>query len=139
MSFDASKAFDRVRHDKLFECVRRRNISPLFIRIIANMYKLNSGRVIWNGYISEFYMKNGFKQNAVLNQFLFGIYLDFLLMEFNNYVTYALACADDLVLIEPNLQSIKTLLNIDLSLVLVLILTNHLFYVIFTILTLFRH
>ena len=63
----------------LFKCLRKRNICHLLIRIIANMYKLNSDRVIWNGYISEkFYMKNGVKQGAVLSPFLFGIYLDFL-------------------------------------------------------------
>ena len=122
---DASKAFDRVRHDKLFECLREKNICPLLNRIITNMYKLNSGRVIWNGYISEkFYMKNGVKQGAVLSPFLFGIYLDFLLMKLNNcgvgcYIgkraVNALAYADDLVLVAPTLQSMNTLLNITVE------------------------
>ena len=51
----------------------------MLIRIIASMNKLNSSRVIWNGYISEkFYMKNGIKQGAMLSPF----YLEYTLTYF---------------------------------------------------------
>ena len=122
---DASKAFDRVRHDKLFECLRKKNVCPLIIRIISNMYRLNTGRVRWNGAFSEkFSMSNGVKQGAILSPYLFNLYLDFLIIELNNsrvgcYIgnqaVNALSYADDLVLVSPTLQSMKVLLDIAID------------------------
>ena len=36
--FDASKAFDRVEYENLFNTLRDRNICPIVLRIIINMY-----------------------------------------------------------------------------------------------------
>ena len=86
------------------------------------MYDMNSGKVKWNGILSErFQMKNGIKQGSVLSPFLFSLYLDCLLMKLNNCgvgchissrSVNALAYADDLVLIGPTVNSMKILLNI---------------------------
>ncbi len=36
---DGSKAFDRIRHDKLFKILQDRGIHPLVLRLIIDMYK----------------------------------------------------------------------------------------------------
>ncbi len=36
---DASKAFDRIRHDKLLKILQDRGIHPLALRLIIDMYK----------------------------------------------------------------------------------------------------
>ena len=37
---DASKAFDKVKHDKLLECLLKKNVCSLIVRIILKMYSM---------------------------------------------------------------------------------------------------
>ncbi len=50
---DASKAFDRIRHDKLFKILLDRGIHPLAIRLIIDMYKKRKSRMSWNNVTGE--------------------------------------------------------------------------------------
>ena len=119
---DASKAFDRVRHDKLFPYLIGRNICPLILRIIAIMYAQNSARVRWNSSISEsFYMTCGVKQGGILSPFLFNLYLETLI---NSITNSKIGChvgnkpanifsyADDIVILAPTVNSLKQLIRI---------------------------
>ncbi len=45
---DASKAFGRIRHDKLFKILQDRGIHPLALRLIIDMYKRQKSRTSWN-------------------------------------------------------------------------------------------
>ncbi len=45
---DASKAFDKIRHDKLFKILHDRGIHPLALRLIIDMYKRQKSRTSWN-------------------------------------------------------------------------------------------
>ena len=45
---DASKAFDNVVYSKLFKILLQKGISPLYIRMIINMFLLNNCKVKWN-------------------------------------------------------------------------------------------
>ena len=104
---DASKAFDRVRYDKLFDELMTRNICPLFVRLLLTMYQLNNGIAKWKDKSSDmFKIQNGVKQGSVISPHLFAIYLDTLLVEINRskvgcYVgdqaCNILAFADDIV------------------------------------------
>ena len=49
---DATKAFDRVDYYKLFPKLIKRNISPVAIRLLLNLYTSQVSRVRWNDVIS---------------------------------------------------------------------------------------
>ena len=44
VSLDASKAFDRVRHDKLFDLLYRRGLPPIILRTVIYMYENQESR-----------------------------------------------------------------------------------------------
>ena len=49
---DASKAFDRVKFDCLFELLLDKKICPVVARLLAFIYTNQSGRIKWNGSVS---------------------------------------------------------------------------------------
>jgi hypothetical protein len=74
---DASKAFDKVHYCKLFSRLIERNVPPLIIRVLLNMYSGQHVRVLWNAIFScEFPVKNGVKQGGIISPILFCIYFD---------------------------------------------------------------
>ena len=119
---DASKAFDRVNHDKLFNDLLCQGLCPVIVRIVFNMYKLNSGKIRWNGFHSkEFKMTNGVKQGGIMSPLLFSFYLDPLLKRITNsgsgcYVGNrpgnVYGFADDLIILAPTITSLKNLIRI---------------------------
>ena len=81
---DATKAFDRVQYSKLFKLLIERDICPLIVRLLLNMYLISSAVVSWNGVKSEqFKICNGVKQGGVLSPLLFSIYINPLIQELN--------------------------------------------------------
>jgi len=50
---DATKAFDRVNYCKLFDVLVQRKLSPIFLRLLLNMYTSHVTRIMWNGVFSE--------------------------------------------------------------------------------------
>lgn len=119
---DATKAFDRVQYSKIFNLLLQRNICPLIVRLLANMYLINSAVVDWNGTISEsFEIGNGVKQGGVLSPILFAIYMDPLIKKLNDsnvgcrmghLNANCFVYADDVILLSPMLLSMKKLINI---------------------------
>jgi hypothetical protein len=74
---DASKAIDKVHYRKISSRLIERNVPPLIIRVLLNMYSGQHVRVLWNGIFScDFLVKNGVKQGGVISPILFGIYFD---------------------------------------------------------------
>ena len=74
---DASKAFDRVEYNQLFNRLRDRNMCPLVLRLLINMYINQKIRVKWNDVLSKQYsISNGVKQGGCLSPILFSIYLN---------------------------------------------------------------
>ncbi|CAL4208272.1 unnamed protein product, partial [Meganyctiphanes norvegica] len=53
LSLDASKAFDRVMHTKLFQILIDKSICPLVIRFLINIYVVSSAIVKWNSAMSD--------------------------------------------------------------------------------------
>ena len=104
MERDASKAFDRINHGKLFRLLLQRGMPPLIVRVLINCYVNQSISVSWNNHRSEsFDCLNGVKQGGVLSPILFTVYIDELLLKlrssgFGCYIddTFvgALGCAD---------------------------------------------
>ncbi len=44
---DASKAFDRVRYDRLVDLLYKRSIQPIILRTIIDMYERQDSRASW--------------------------------------------------------------------------------------------
>ena len=119
---DASKAFDKVKYDKLFRVLIENEICPLFVRIILNMYLQNNCTIKWNGIFSEnFDIKSGVKQGGVLSPLLFALYLDPLLKRLrdSNVGCYmgqtpvnSFSYADDIVILSPSITAMVKLIRI---------------------------
>ena len=78
---DASKAFDRVCHSKLFELLHHHNVCPIILRLLYNIYSRSEMQVKWkNSLSSTFKLLNGVKQGGVFSPILFSLYIDGLLV-----------------------------------------------------------
>ena len=119
---DASKAFDRVNLDKLFDILLARGMCPLTIRYLIYSHKNQSIRTQWKNEFSEpFKATNGVKQGGVLSSTLFEIYLDELFKELEqssvgcymgNIFVGALGFVDDTTLLAPSRGALKELYSI---------------------------
>ena len=106
---DASKAFDRVRHDMLFKLLIDRKLPVYVIRCLYDAYKRQKLRTAWNGSLSQsFETVNGIKQGSVISPVLFTVYMDELLIRLQEcgYGCYigkfyfgAMSSADDLIIV----------------------------------------
>ena len=74
---DASKAFDRVLHIKLFEKLIQRKVPMCFVRLLKHWYKEQTTQIKWGKHLSEpFRVTNGVRQGRALSPYLFAVYLD---------------------------------------------------------------
>ena len=118
---DASKAFDRLRHDRLFETLIKRGVPRVIIRFLLNSYSNQTMYVKWAAGLSEPSAAcNGVKQGGIISPILFSLYMDMLLnalkerdigCHIGNSFVGALAYADDLTLLSPSLSGLKSMLK----------------------------
>ena len=119
---DLSKAFDRVKHDKLFQLLIDRKVPGLFLRIIMDMYEHQTMRTVWNKrYSNSFETINGVRQGGIISPILFCVYVDTLLKQLETdgigcwvrgQFYGAIGYADDLKLLSPNVKGLKHMLEI---------------------------
>lgn len=119
---DASKAFDRVRHDRLFLLLIERKLPAVIIRIMLDSYKRQKLFTKWNTCSSQqFGILNGIKQGSVISPILFTVYMDVLLLrleacgygcKIGSYYYGALSYADDLTLLCPTVSGFQKMLKI---------------------------
>lgn len=119
---DASKAFDRINHCKLFNKLSERGIPGYLIRIFIFWYSCQTMQVKWGDSISDsFRVNNGVRQGGILSPLLFNVYLDDLSLQLNkcntgciigDHLCNHLMYADDLVLVSPYSMGLQQLLNI---------------------------
>lgn len=119
---DASKAFDRVNHRKLFDKLKRRGVPQYIVRILSYWYAHQSMQVKWGSSISApFGVSNGVRQGGILSPILFNLYVDDLSIQLRacntgcilgktliNHLMYA----DDLVVFSPSSAGLQDLLNV---------------------------
>jgi len=76
-SLDASKAFDRVNHTKLFNKMLERGLPGRIIRVLIDWYGKLFCMVKWNGSFSSWFcVKSGVRQGGIRSPFLFSFYID---------------------------------------------------------------
>jgi hypothetical protein len=119
---DASKAFDRLRYDLLFELLLQNNVNPLMIRLLINTFERQTVKTKWMATSSdEFHCQNGVRQGGILSPLLYSLYNDVLLKRLqcngsgcwigNNYYG-ALSYADDLCILSPTVNGLQDMLDI---------------------------
>ena len=114
---DATKAFDRVRHDKLFQLLIDRNIPALALRAMLDLYQRQLLRTVWKGCVSQsFTSSNGIRQGGIISPLLFCIYMDELLKRLETegvgcwigkHYLGSLGYADDLTVASPSGGGLK--------------------------------
>jgi Reverse transcriptase (RNA-dependent DNA polymerase) len=78
---DVTKAFDRVHYYKMFAKIINRNISPMVILFILNLYANQVSRVRWNDVFSlHFPIHNAVRQGTISSPIIFCLYIDELLV-----------------------------------------------------------
>ena len=118
---DASKAFDKIRHDKLFEILVNRHIPAADLRLLLDMY---THQKIWTKWLREtsniFGASNGIRQGGIASPILFCCYMDTLISKLKSNGTgcwigehfgAAVAYADDLTLLSPTASGLQSMIN----------------------------
>ena len=119
---DASKAFDRVNHSKLFDKLAKRGVPNYIIRILIFWYENQKMCVKWGCLTSElFSVSNGVRQGSILSPHFFNVYVDDLSSKLNKmnigcvmdeFIINHLLYADDIVLVSPSSAGLKKLLEV---------------------------
>ena len=119
---DASKAFDRINHDKLFKKLIDRGIPLYLIRVLVYWYVNQEITVKWGSTLCEpFKVTNGVRQGGILSPLLFNLYMDELSSNLNGckvgcyvgkFICNHLMYADDIVLMAPSVKGLQRLINV---------------------------
>ena len=119
---DANKAFDCVKHWKLFNVMIERDCPTFIIRLSMFWYKYQKLCMKWDSVLSEkFSVTSGIKQGGILSTKWFNVYINTLSVSLNEKyigcclngkVVNHLYYADDLVLVSPTASGMNELLRV---------------------------
>ena len=119
---DASKAFDRLNHGKLFNLLLERDLPAVVLRFLIDSYTRQLTYIKWNSAKSSAIpMLNGVKQGGVLSPVLFCIYMDELIgrlkksglgCHIGNQFYGGFGYADDLKVLCPTIGGLQKMVNI---------------------------
>jgi hypothetical protein len=120
-SLDATKAFDRLNHFKLFSTLVQRKLPLCFVSVLINWYSKLYVYVKWEDKLSQpLLVRSGVRQGGILSPTLFNVYVDCIISELRNkklgcsikhvYIG-CIMYADDLLLISSSVRDLQMMLN----------------------------
>ena len=122
-SLDASKAFDRVNHYKLFTTLIKCGLPKFFVETIINWYSKLTVAVRWNGSYSSSTLPvlSGVRQGGILSPIFLNVYINCMIsnlrrLDYGCHVrNIFLGCimyADDLLLMSASVIELQHMLNV---------------------------
>ena len=74
---DASKAIDRIDHERLFTKLIDKHVPLLVIKLLVFWYSQQQMNIRWRNVVSSsFHVTNGVKQGGIISSVLFNVYMD---------------------------------------------------------------
>jgi hypothetical protein len=122
---DCTKAFDRVKFDRLFEELLERGVQAADLRLLLDLYRRQHIRTSWkNNHSPYFGACNGIRHGSIASPVLFCVYFNSLLSKLRrngvgcwvgSRFYGALAYADDLTLLCPSAEGYDSAKDWDLT------------------------
>ena len=118
---DYKKAFDKVKHDNLFQILEKLDIDGKGLRLVRNLYWEQKAAMKVNNDISEYInSERGVRQGCVLSPELFNIYSEMILrnlediegVKVGGYNCNNLRYADDTVLIASSEEDLQKMIDV---------------------------
>ena len=118
---DASKAFDKLNHNKLFKILQNRGMPTYIINLLSYWYSNQEYAIKWgNSFSLPFRVSNGIRQGGIISPYLYNVYTDELTTLLDkkkigchvdgmslNHVVYA----DDMVVLAPSAKALQEILD----------------------------
>ena len=99
VSIDLEKAYDRVRREELYWCMRDKGVPEKYIRLVKEMYHQCETVVSCAAGTSEpFAVEDGLHQGSASSPFLFAIMMDSLTENIRKQAPWQMMFSDDVVL-----------------------------------------
>ena len=97
---DLEKAYDRVPRQEVWRCLREKNVSEKYVRVIKDMYKGATTQVrSVVGTTEQFEVKVGLHQGSTLSPYIFDLLMDVIVADIKDQVPWSVLFADDVVLV----------------------------------------
>ena len=117
---DYAKAFDKVKHENLIDCLKQIGLDSKDIRVIANLYWFQQAAIRVDNEVSDYTpIQRGVRQGCVLSPLLFNIYTELIFRNFDQLKGTSiggrninnLRYVDDTVLVSDTQKDLLTLVT----------------------------